>query len=86
MDARNGHTRSARLLRSEMLWSSVVGLAAVLAVASPASAYGALAIGGNTADAAAKGIAIGLSHNYGTKVEAEAEAVRLTSLEAEGKE
>jgi hypothetical protein len=59
-----------------MLRSSILGFAAVLATASPAAAYGALAIGGNTADAATKGIAVGISKNYSTKDAAEAEAMK----------
>jgi hypothetical protein len=59
-----------------MLRSSLLGLALVLAAASPASAYGALAIGGNTAEAATKGIAVGISKNYATKDAAEAEAMK----------
>jgi hypothetical protein len=59
-----------------MLRSPVLGFAIVLAATSPASAYGALAIGGNTAEAATKGIAVGISKNYATKEEAEAEAVK----------
>jgi hypothetical protein len=59
-----------------MLKSSILGFALVLAATSPASAYGALAIGGNPADAAAKGLAFGISHNYGTKDAAEAEAMK----------
>jgi hypothetical protein len=59
-----------------MLRSSLLGLGLVLAATSPASAYGALAIGGNTAEAATKGIAVGISKNYATREEAEAEAVR----------
>jgi hypothetical protein len=59
-----------------MLRSPILGFAIMLAVTSPASAFGALAIGGNTADAATKGIAVGISKNYGTREEAEAEAVK----------
>jgi hypothetical protein len=76
MDAFNGHTRSARLLRGKMLWSAILGLAAALAAASPASADGALAIGGNTAEVATNGIVFGIGNNWDTKDEAEAEAMR----------
>jgi hypothetical protein len=56
--------------------SFVLGLVAILASTSGASAYGALAIGGNTADAATKGIAVGITRNYSTQAEAQAEAIK----------
>jgi hypothetical protein len=59
-----------------MLKSSLLGLAAALAATAPACAYGALAIGGNTAEIAAKGVAVGYSHDYGSEAEADDLAVK----------
>ena len=59
-----------------MLKSSILGLAATLAATGPAFAYGALAIGGNTAEAATKGIAVGYSHDYASQAEADQLAVK----------
>ena len=59
-----------------MLKTSFLALAAMLAATSSAGAYGAIAIGGNTADAATKGIAVGITKDYGTAAEAEVAAVQ----------
>jgi len=59
-----------------MLKTSFLALAAMLAATSSAGAYGAIAIGGNTADAATKGIAVGITKDYGTAAEAEEAAVK----------
>lgn len=59
-----------------MLKTSILVLAVMFAATSPAGAYGAIAIGGNTADAATKGIAVGITKDYGTAAEAEAAAVQ----------
>ena len=59
-----------------MLKSSLLGLAATLAATAPACAYGALAIGGETSEAATKGIAVGYAHDYASQAEADALAVK----------
>lgn len=59
-----------------MVKISILTLAVTLAAATSASAHGALAIGGNTADAATKGIAVGYATNFNTTAEAEAEALK----------
>ena len=52
------------------------GLAVCALTVSTAWAHGAVAIGGNPAEAATKGIAVGESHNYRTKEEARARALQ----------
>lgn len=59
-----------------MLKTSILMLAVTLAAAAQADAHGAIAIGGNTAEAATKGIAVGITQNYDTKAEAEAQALQ----------
>ena len=53
----------------------VLGFLAIGATVAPAWSHGAIAIGGNPAEAAEKGIAVGISHNYDTKEEARAQAL-----------
>ena len=52
------------------------GLVVVALTASTAWAHGAVAIGGNPAEAATKGIAVGESHNFDTKEAARARALQ----------
>jgi len=68
--------RSCIDLRGKMLKTSILVGFVILATSSPAGAYGAIAIGGNTADAATKGIAVGITKDYGTAAEAEVAAVQ----------
>jgi len=59
-----------------MLKTSILALGAMLVAVSPAGAHGAIAIGGNPANAETKGIAVGIVQNYGTEEEAESEALK----------
>ncbi len=58
-----------------MLKSLILALSAILVTALPADAHGAVAVGGNPADVAKNGIAIGISKDDDTKELAEAGAV-----------
>jgi len=58
-----------------MLKSLIFALSAMLVTALPAGAHGAVAIGGNPADIAKNGIAVGVSKDDDTKDLAEAGAV-----------
>jgi hypothetical protein len=60
----------------KMLKLSILTLAVMLAATSPAGAHGAIAIGGNPANAETRGIAVGIVQNYATPEVAEAEAVK----------
>lgn len=60
-------------MRKELIAISVLMLGAATV---QAGAHGAIAIGGNTADVAKNGIAVGDSYNYDTKGEAETRALQ----------
>jgi hypothetical protein len=62
-----------RVRLNDLVWVAM-GLAAV--TASQASAHGAIAIGGNTSEVAAKGIAVGDGYNYDSQADADARALR----------
>src|SRR5665213_2069275 len=70
-----GFTRSAKMrARLNDLVCLAMALAAV--TASQANAHGAIAIGGNTSEVAAKGIAVGDGYNYEAQADADARALQ----------